>query len=284
MKKILITIAFIAACTVVQAQQPTVSPKKADPNADIKIDMPLGDTKPDTEDPNKIFTSVEQIPVFPGGFEGFSKYLAQNIHYPADAVKNKVEGKVFLTFVVERNGSLADIKVLRGVSPDIDAEALRVMKASPHWRPGIQNGRPVRVQFSVPISFKLSAQSGVDPSKRMDSIMNLPAGQKIFSAVEQEPTPPGGMGAFYDYITRNTVYPKSAKDQDIQGKVFLTFTVEKDGSLTNIKVLRGLSTDVDAEAIRVLKNAPKWKPGIQNGRAVRVQYNIPISFPPQKID
>ena len=110
------------------------------------------------------------------------------------------------------------------------------------------------------------------------------SGNTIFSAVEQEPTPVGGMSVFYDYITHNIVYPKSAKDQDIHGKVFLTFIVEKDGSLMNIKVLRGLSPDIDAEAVRVLQNAPKWNPGMQNGRAVRVQYNVPISFPPPKIN
>ncbi|HEX3386474.1 MAG TPA: energy transducer TonB [Mucilaginibacter sp.] len=153
MKPILITIYFIAFLSIAKAQQATVSPKKADPNADVVIDEPVKMVEDTSQ--SKIFTSVEQIPMFPGGFEALYKYLTQNIHYPASAVKDKIEGKVFLTFVVEKDGSLTDIKVVRGVSADIDTEALRVLKESPKWQPGTQNSRPVRVQFTVPISFLL---------------------------------------------------------------------------------------------------------------------------------
>jgi len=131
---------------------------KGDPNADIKIDEPVGnsDQKAVTEeDPNKIFTAVEKDPSFKGGIEKFYSYLQKNIHYPAVAKENNVQGKVFMTFVVERDGSLTDIKVLRPLGSGCDEEATRVLKASPKWTPGIQNGRPVRVQYTVPISFAL---------------------------------------------------------------------------------------------------------------------------------
>ena len=131
---------------------------KGDPNADIKIDEPVGnsDQKAVTEeDPNKIFTAVEKDPAFKGGIEKFYAYLQKNIHYPAVAKENNVQGKVFMTFVVERDGSLTDIKVLRPLGSGCDEEATRVLKASPKWTPGIQNGRPVRVQYTVPISFAL---------------------------------------------------------------------------------------------------------------------------------
>ena len=136
----------------------TVKAQKADPNADIVINSPIDTSKHVPYDPNRIFTSVQQIPTFPGGFDSFYKFLAQNIRYPANAVKERIQGKVFLTFVVEKDGSLTDIKVIRGVSGDIDAEAVRVLMSSPKWKPGIQNGRPVRVQFAVPIDFSLSAK------------------------------------------------------------------------------------------------------------------------------
>jgi protein TonB len=99
-------------------QQPAQKPK--DQNADIIIDSPMDTSKTVPYDPSKIFTSVEQIPVFPGGFDNFSKYLAQNIHYPASAVKDRIQGKVFVTFVVEKDGILTDMKILRGGSADID--------------------------------------------------------------------------------------------------------------------------------------------------------------------
>ena len=144
---------------MVRAQQQTAQ-KPKDPNADVVIDspIPMDTSKNVAYDPSRIFTSVEQIPTFPGGFDAFYKYLAQNIHYPAGAAKDRIQGKVFVIFVVEKDGSLTDMKIIRGVSPDIDAEAIRVLKSSPKWKPGIQNGRPVRVQFSVPINFSLSAK------------------------------------------------------------------------------------------------------------------------------
>ena len=134
---------------------------KGDPNADIKIDEPVGnsDVKQVTEeDPNKIFTSVEEEPSFPGGPEAFGKYLSKKINYPAIAKENNVQGKVFLNFTVERDGSLTDIKVVRGIGSGCDDEAVLVLKSSPRWRPGIQNGRAVRVSYTIPISFTLTQE------------------------------------------------------------------------------------------------------------------------------
>jgi protein TonB len=135
--------------------------QKGDPNADIRIDEPVGnsDVKAVVEaDPNQIFTSVEQVPEFAGGLEKFGAYLGKNIRYPAVARENNVQGRVICTFVVERDGSLTDIKVVRGIGSGCDEEAIRVLKNSPKWKPGIQNGRPVRVQYSVPISFTLASE------------------------------------------------------------------------------------------------------------------------------
>jgi len=135
--------------------------QKGDPNADIRIDEPVGnsDVKQVVEaDPNQIFTSVEQVPEFAGGLEKFGAYLSKNIRYPAVARENNTQGRVICTFVVEKDGSLTDIKVVRGIGSGCDEEAVRVLKNSPKWKPGIQNGRPVRVQYSVPISFTLASE------------------------------------------------------------------------------------------------------------------------------
>ncbi|WP_276091192.1 energy transducer TonB [Pedobacter sp. JY14-1] len=99
-----------------------------------------------------------------------------------------------------------------------------------------------------------------------------------FVSLESQPTFPGGMDKFYAYVQRAVKYPAMAQENNIQGKVFLSFVVEKDGSLTDIKVERKLGGGTDEEAIRVLKASPRWIPGIQNGKKVRVKYNIPISF------
>jgi len=134
--------------------------QKGNPDAEVHIDEPIGnsDTKQVTEDSNEIFSAVEHSAEFPGGIEKFYAYLQKNVHYPAIARENNVQGKVFMTFVVEKDGSLTDVKVMRGIGSGCDEEATRVIKASPKWKPGEQNGRTVRQQYTVPISFTLADQ------------------------------------------------------------------------------------------------------------------------------
>ena len=103
----------------------------------------------------KVFTVVEQMPMFPGGDAALMSYLANNIHYPTVAAENGVQGHVVVGFVVERDGSITDVSVLRGVDPSLDREAMRVVKSMPRWTPGKQNGSAVRVKYQVPVAFRL---------------------------------------------------------------------------------------------------------------------------------
>jgi TonB family protein len=105
---------------------------------------------------NKIFTAIEQVPQFPGGINAFYEFLASNIQYPADSRKRASQGRVIISFVVEKDGSLTNIHTVRGVDSSINAEAVRVIKLSPRWSPGIQNGHLARVAYSVPIAFTLN--------------------------------------------------------------------------------------------------------------------------------
>ena len=103
----------------------------------------------------KIFTVVEQMPMYPGGDGALMGYLRDNIHYPTVAAENGVQGRVVVGFVVERDGSITDVKVLRSVDPSLDREAMRVVKSMPRWTPGKQNGSAVRVKYQVPVTFRL---------------------------------------------------------------------------------------------------------------------------------
>lgn len=105
---------------------------------------------------SKIFTAVEQIPEFPGGIDAFYQFLSNNIKYPADSRKRASQGRVIVSFVVERDGSLTNVHTVRGVDSSIDREAVRVIELSPKWSPAIQNGKSVRVGYSVPIAFTLN--------------------------------------------------------------------------------------------------------------------------------
>jgi protein TonB len=102
--------------------------------------------------------------------------------------------------------------------------------------------------------------------------------QEIFQIVEEMPSYPGGEAKLMEYVGKNIKYPQIARETGIQGRVFVGFVVEPDGSVSNVKVLRGIGGGCDEEAVRVVKNMPKWKPGKQRGKAVRVSYMLPVNF------
>ena len=111
----------------------------------------------ETEEPQEkvIFQVVEEMPEFPGGMGEAMKFLAKNIKYPVAAQQAKIEGRVIVQFVVERDGSISDIHAMRGVNPDLDAEAIRVVSLMPKWKPGKQRGKAVAVKYTMPIMFRL---------------------------------------------------------------------------------------------------------------------------------
>ncbi|MCO4291265.1 TonB family protein [Solitalea sp. MAHUQ-68] len=107
------------------------------------------------EDTQEIFYHVEENPEYPGGMEQIGRFISKTLRYPPMARENGVQGRVTVTFVVEKDGSITDVQVLRGIGSGCDEEAARVVKAMPKWKPGKQNGKPVRVHFSLPIMFRL---------------------------------------------------------------------------------------------------------------------------------
>ena len=111
--------------------------------------------EPKVEVQQKIFDVVEQQPSFPGGNGALMQWLGQNIHYPAVAEENGIQGRVVVSFVVEPDGSISNVQVVRGVDPSLDKEAVRVCKQMPKWNPGKQNGQAVRVKYNLPVQFKL---------------------------------------------------------------------------------------------------------------------------------
>jgi TonB family protein len=237
-----------------------------------------------TKKSGQIFTEVEQVPEFPGGLDAFGRFLGTNLRYPKAERDKGIQGRVIATFVVETDGSLLGLKIARGISKGLDEESLRVLRQSPNWKPGIQNGKKVRVQYSVPISFTLANdKSGKPVSDKTKEIATADENASqgtgvIYTSVEQVPEFPGGLNALGRFLGTNIRYPSAAREKHIQGRVILTFVVEADGSLSSFKILRGVSPDLDAEALRVMAISPKWEPGIENSKKVRVQYSIPISF------
>ena len=111
----------------------------------------------------KVYESVEQMPEFPGGVEGLMRYLQQNVQYPPTAIKNNVQGRVIVQFIIDETGQVGDVEVVRSVSEEVDAEAVRVVKSLPKFEPGRQDGEAVAVWYTLPISFKLQSKPKPQP-------------------------------------------------------------------------------------------------------------------------
>ena len=123
--------------------------------SEIAVAAPPPPPAPKPEVATKVFDVVEEMPSFPGGNGALMSYLSSNVKYPVVAQENGVQGRVIVSFVVERDGSISDVKVARSVDPSLDREAQRVVKSMPRWTPGKQNGQTVRVKYTVPVVFRL---------------------------------------------------------------------------------------------------------------------------------
>jgi len=212
---------------------------------------------------NEIYKFVENSPSYVGGETARLSFLSSNIIYPAEAVEKLIAGTVYTTFVVEKDGSITDAKIVKDIGGGCGDEVLRVIKLMPKWNPGTNNTKePVRVQFTMPFKFF-----------RTDKITN-----EIFMVVDNPPSFVGDEKSRLNFINENLIYPEEAKEKEIEGKVYITFVIEKDGSINDPMIKRDIGGGCGDEALRIVKLMPKWNPGTQRGGIVRVQYTMPITF------
>lgn len=220
-------------------------------------------------------------------WSNFYKFLGSEIKYPASAVKNGLQGNSVVTFCVKR-GRITDVAVENELGEGCDEEVINNISAFDDYF-GKDGNYSLKVAFkiqgsnapfkneqvNIPEDFtalpSMSITSYDESANNADKIYN-------FVATSVPPTYPGGMINFYNFLSKNIKYPNLAAENEIEGNVFVSFTVEKDGSLTDIKVDRKLGFGTDEEAIRVLKLAKRWNPGLIDGKPARVKYNIPIKF------
>lgn len=216
---------------------------------------------------------VEQKPTFNGGdARDFSKWVNSQIIYPEDARASGAQGRVIVQFTVEPDGSLSNVDVFKSSgTPSLDAEAVRVVSSSPKWEPGRQEGNAVRVVYSYPIVFRNNAPK----PKPVSDDEAIP-----FQLVEQKPSFNGrDANEFSKWVNSHLKYPEDAKKNGITGRVTLQYSIEADGRIADVKVIRSSGNKaLDAEALRVVSMSPKWKPGMQKGNPVRVTYTFPVIF------
>ena len=178
------------------------------------------------------------------------------------------------TVMMNEDGSYTEIKR----EPEVDPETGK-MRTKVSFATYDKEGKPAPGGFHIKsepgegdgVVYHITPQQGF-------RFLAEPDNDSIYQIVEQMPKFPGGESALMEYVSKNVVYPEEAKEKEIQGRVFIGFVVEKDGSIGEVKVLRGIGGGCDEEAVRVIKGMPKWKPGIQKGKPVRVSYQIPIYF------
>lgn len=243
-----------------------------------------------------VFEVVEVMPEFPnGGMPGFMKYLGKNVKYPIEAHANNIEGRVVVHFIVNKDGSISNVGLTRSVDPLLDKEAIRVISDMPKWKPGMQRGKAVRVKYTVPVMFRLQGPKNAEPYQavvgtakdgNLEEVVAVAKATtpisrtegKVYEKVENMPEFPGGVQGLMQYISSNLKYPAAAQKAGVQGKVIVSMIVDKEGNITDPKIIKGITPLLDAEAIRIISDMPQWKPGTDKGEKVNVQYTIPLVF------
>ncbi|WP_183574687.1 energy transducer TonB [Mucilaginibacter sp. X5P1] len=268
MKKLLLLQALLLFTIAVKAQDN----KKLKSNSnDVIIDGPTEGGHVTnysiTKSNDTVYYGAEVEPSFPGGISQFYKYVCA--HFDYNLLKQdslSLSAKIFVTFLVKENGTLTNIKVLRGGTPIINSEIIKIVERSPKWNPGVQANKNVNVQYTVVI--RLSSPNTNNQTayqSKNDTLTSI-----------SKPVFRGGKEAYYKFLAENLRWPNT--NSDIHGAIHLAFIVEEDGSLKRLHIVKGLNPELDAEALRVMKLSPPWTPAKVNHKPVRYYFRLHINY------
>jgi len=208
--------------------------------------------------------SKDDYPTFPvDGFPDFTEWVADQVKYPAEAKAQNIEGWVSVSFTVEMDGTITNVRSAAPVIPVLSDAVVNLVKSSPKWEPPKNKAVDEPLNRNVMLRFRLPDQVST---------------QAPFVVVEQMPLFPGGDAELLKFIGENTNYPDSAKTKGIQGRVIVRFIVNTEGKAEGASILKGVDPYLDAEALRVISTLPAFNPGKQGGTPVNVWYMVPITF------
>lgn len=210
----------------------------------------------------------EPQPAFPGGETALKQFLQQHVQYPATAIAKKEEGYVVVKFTVDVQGNVTNPVIINGYRHQyaLEKEALRIVRKMPRWIPAKRFKKVLAVDFYLPISFSLS-----EPVNTADTICYLP----ILPTAEY----PGGSEAMKKFLNKNSRYALDFETSNTEGRIFVQFIVDARGVIRNPVILRpGKNPLLEKEAIRLVNLMPRWKPCLQEGKLVAVQWNLPVPF------
>ena len=276
--RLLATIPVLVLLLFVNARVSAQQVKPAGPQAPEIKTAEVTDVNAPKVSNDSIYNIVEVMPEFPGGTEKFMEYLSGNIKYPEEAKEKNISGRVFLSFVIEKDGSVTNVQVMKSIGGGCDEEAVRVVKAMPKWKPGMQKGKPVRVNYILPVTFKLNEKESSQPV--VGDVK--PDEDGVWPIAETRPEYPGGMDGLREYLQANLTMPEKYQKMTTKAeyRVFVQFVVAEDGSITKVEVLKPEPSrkELNDEAVRAIKGMPKWKPGTVDGKPVKVKYIVPVTF------
>ena len=213
-----------------------------------------------------VFVVVEEMPEYPEGVEAMMKFLSDSVVYPPEAKDKGIQGRVICNFIVNKDGSITDVNIVRGVDPLIDAEAIRVIESMPKWKPGKQRGQAVDVRFTLPVVFRLDAPMDFDDdtSERgsvviIDELMANPRDLSVMASVQPAYEFPGGEDRFMRYIAENIRYPVKAQESGVQGLVNASLKYNGEWQVVSVKAIPSSETEsaLSEEVYRVIKGALK---------------------------
>ena len=265
-----------------------------------------------------VYDYVEQMPQYPGGDTEFLKFVQSNLKYPIEAQAKGISGVVRVRFVVEKDGSIGEVKIDRSLTPECDEASAEAIKKSPKWIPGKQKDQVVAVWYSIPVRFELAGGDkktnsqdpnfsgfsddiiivemdetsdvndyrvvSIEGSKESGSykIERVVADRSSSSKTVTIPEFPGGNRALLRAISHNLAYPVKAQEKNVQGIVRVQIIIKKDGSIGDINVIQQLEAECNKAALdavsKVVKNGQKWTSGKNNGQDIDTQFIVPIKF------
>ena len=250
---------------------------------------------------------IKPRPSFPGGYKALQEFIEKEKKHPDEALKKREAGAVYVVFTVDTLGNIVRPRVATSVSPSLDREALRIVRKMPKWIPAKEGNKKINMDFTVIIRF----YAPPDPDEIIFKLdcglpkeLEAPADiNKIYDVVD---TWPSFQGDLMTYLYNETRYPAIAEGTGAEGRAIVTFVVERDGSISHIKIARSFASRsaipiidsmtaeyrqkakahnralqaMDEEAVRVIKVMPKWNPGKYHDTVVRVSFLLPVPFKP----
>jgi TonB family protein len=218
----------------------------------------IGCSQNNTNQEIKHIFVTEEPASFPRGEEKLFSFIKLVKHYPDSAKARRIEGKVYVQFVVKKTGDISDIKILRSPDTLLSQEAIRIVKLMPNWNPGKNlRGDSVDVRMVLPIKFEINHD-------------------ELYKVLETQPKFPSGDSKLFEFLGKSIKYPELDTQNGIRSKFYLEFIIKKNGSLSNLSLLKNESQEFYKNIALAFNDMPKWNPGIQRGKPVRTKMVLPF--------